>query len=307
MTARDVFLGTALVLTVLVLGPFVQGIIVQFEERERCTQGPEIFRPYRDLWKLFHKQIAAPRTAFWLFWAAPVLVPKSSTKSDIDGFLEAAAKLSAASGSGRGRLIFALDATTSRQAIWDIAQSVQGRMFATAAAHGGIEVQLVYYRGFSECKASRFVAGELSLASLKIKIGVGAGQTQIETVLRHVLDETRKAPVRALVFVGDAMEEHLDVLTGLAAEMGHLGVKAFLFQEGRDSVAEQAFRKIALMTGGAYATIDLSAPERLVALLSAAAAYAAGGRRALEYEARMRGAVAADHLLSQMRQTGGIA
>ena len=66
-------------------------------------------------------------------------------------------------------------------------------------------------------------------------------------------------------------------------------------------MAEQAFRKIAQLTGGAYATFDLSAPDRLVALLSAAAAYAAGGRLALEFEARARGAVAADHLLSQMR------
>jgi hypothetical protein len=235
------------------------------------------------------------------------IVPKSSTKSEIDSFLEAAVKLRTTSGSGRGRLIFAFDATMSRQAAWDIAQSVQGRMFATAAAHGGIEVQFVYYRGFSECQASRFVAGRQSLASLKTKIGGGAGQTQIEKVLRHVLDEARKAPVRALVFVGDAMDEQLDVLAGLAAELGRLGVKTFLFQEGRDSVAEQAFRKIAQLTGGAYATFDLSAPERLVALLSAAAAYAAGGRRALEFEARARGAVAADHLLSQMRQTWGSA
>jgi hypothetical protein len=230
-----------------------------------------------------------------------VIAPKSSTKSNIDEFLAAAAKLPAASGSGRGRLIFALDATMSRQATWDMAQSVQGRMFATAAAHGGLDVQLVYYRGFSECKASGFVAGGQSLASLMTKIGVGAGQTQIEKVLRHVLDETQKTPVRAVVFVGDAMEERLDVLAGLAAEIGLLGVKAFLFQEGRDSVAEQAFRKIALLTGGAYATFDLSSPERLVALLTAAAAYAAGGRRALEFEARARGAAAADHLLSQMR------
>jgi hypothetical protein len=230
-----------------------------------------------------------------------VIAPTSSTKSNIDEFLEAAAKLPATSGSERGRLIFALDATMSRQATWDMAQGVQGRMFATAAAHGGLDVQLVYYRGFSECKASRFVAGGQSLASLMTKIGVGAGQTQIEKVLRHVLDETRKTPVRALVFVGDAMEERLDVLAGLAAEIGLLGVKAFLFQEGRDSVAEQAFRKIALLTGGAYATFDLSSPERLVALLTAAAAYAAGGRRALEFEARARGAAAADHLLSQLR------
>lgn len=230
-----------------------------------------------------------------------VIAPTSSSRSNIDEFLAAAAKLPVTPDSGRGRLIFALDATMSRQTTWDMAQGVQGRMFATAAAHGGLDVQLVYYRGFSECKASRFVTGGQSLASLMTKIGVGAGQTQIEKVLRHVLEETRKTPVRALVFVGDAMEERLDVLAGLAAEIGLLGVKAFLFQEGRDSIAEQAFRKIAQLTGGAYATFDLSSPERLIALLTAAAAYAAGGRCALEFEARARGAAAADHLLSQMR------
>jgi hypothetical protein len=229
------------------------------------------------------------------------IAPSSSNKLAIDAFLEAAAKLPAAADSGRGRLIFALDATMSRQATWDIAQSVQGRMFVTAAAHGGLEVQLVYYRGLSECKASRFVSGGEHLASLMTRIAVGAGQTQIAKVLRHVIDESRKSPVRAMVFVGDAMEEPLDTLAGLAAELGLLGVKAFLFQEGHDRVAEQSFRKVAMLTGGAYAAFDLSAPERLVALLSAAAAYAAGGRRALEFEARTGGPGAAQLLLSQMR------
>jgi hypothetical protein len=229
------------------------------------------------------------------------LAPKSSTKSDIDQFLDAAAKLPAPQASGRGRLVFALDATMSRQSTWDLAQAVQGKMFATAAAHGGLEVQLVYYRGFGECKASRFMSGGQGLAGLMTKVSVGAGQTQIEKVLRHVRDEARKTPVRALVFVGDAMEEELDVLAALAGDLGLLGVKAFLFQEGRDKIAERAFRQIALLTGGAYATFDASAPERLIALLSAVAAYAAGGRRALEFEARARGAAAADLLLSQMR------
>jgi hypothetical protein len=229
------------------------------------------------------------------------IAPRSSTKLDIEAFLDAAAKLPAAASAGRGRLVFALDATMSRQATWDIAQSVQGRMFVTAAAHGGLDVQLVYYRGLAECKASSFVTGGERLASLMMKIAVGAGQTQIVKVLRHVIDETRRSPVRALVFVGDAMEESLDLLAGLAAELGLLGVKAFLFQEGHDKAAEHAFRKIAMLTGGAYAKFDLSSPDKLVALLSAAAAYAAGGRRALEFEARAAGPGMAERLLSQMR------
>ncbi len=69
---RDVLLQIAQVLTVLLLSPLLQGIILQFEERVQRAQGPGIFQPYRDLWKLFHKQIVVPETASWLFWAAPV-------------------------------------------------------------------------------------------------------------------------------------------------------------------------------------------------------------------------------------------
>ncbi|HEX4077455.1 MAG TPA: NADH-quinone oxidoreductase subunit H [Rhizomicrobium sp.] len=73
MTARDLLLQIAQVLTVLLLSPLIQGIIVQFEERVQRSQGPGIFQPYRDLWKLFHKQIVIPETASWLFWITPVV------------------------------------------------------------------------------------------------------------------------------------------------------------------------------------------------------------------------------------------
>ena len=70
---RDILLQIAQVSTVLVLAPLLQGIILQFEERVQRAQGPGIFQLYRDLWKLFHKQIVLPETASWLFWSAPVV------------------------------------------------------------------------------------------------------------------------------------------------------------------------------------------------------------------------------------------
>ena len=73
MTARDVLLQIAQVVTVLVLSPLIQGIILQFEERVQRARGPGIFQPYRDLWKLFHKQLVVPETASWLYWTAPVV------------------------------------------------------------------------------------------------------------------------------------------------------------------------------------------------------------------------------------------
>jgi hypothetical protein len=55
----------------------------------------------------------------------------------------------------------------------------------------------------------------------------------------------------------------------------------FMFQEGHDLVAEQAFREIARLTGGAWCRFDPGAAAQLRELLRAAAAYAAGGRQAL--------------------------
>jgi formate hydrogenlyase subunit 4 len=72
-TVRDVILQVLQVLTVICLGPLLQGIIVQFEERVQRGQGPGIFQPYRDLWKLFHKDVVAPETASWLYFVAPVV------------------------------------------------------------------------------------------------------------------------------------------------------------------------------------------------------------------------------------------
>src|SRR5271170_6062385 len=84
---------------------------------------------------------------------------QTTPSADVSAFLDAASKVPAPAGQTRGRLIFALGATMSRQPMWDLAQSLQARMFDVAASLGGLDVQLVYYRGFSECRASGFVSG----------------------------------------------------------------------------------------------------------------------------------------------------
>jgi hypothetical protein len=201
----------------------------------------------------------------------------------VDRFVAHAGKLGPApAGSRRARLVFALDATMSRQPTWDLACRVQGEMFAEAEAVGGLSVQLVYFRGFDECRASRWVVAPSVLTELMARIDCRGGHTQIGRVLRHLRNETVGEPVKALVFVGDAMEEPVDDLCAVAGELGLLGVKAFMFHEGHDRAAEAAFREIARLTGGAYARFDAGAPRSLAALLRAAAAYAAGGVAGLE-------------------------
>jgi hypothetical protein len=226
-------------------------------------------------------------------------VPQQGKSDVVAAFIDAARQTPAPASSGRGRLIFALDATMSRQPTWDVAQRLQARMFDAAANSGGLEVQLVYYRGLSECRASRFVSEGRGLAELMSRIEVRGGETQIRRVLAHARDEARQAKVGALVFVGDAMEENPDKLAALAGELALQGVRAFMFQEGQDPAARRVFSEIARVTGGAYSAFDSGASARLEALLRAAAAYAAGGHKALAHVAESD--ATARLLLSQMR------
>jgi len=206
----------------------------------------------------------------------------ASSRSDIDAFLARVRTLAPAAAAGqRGRLIFALDATMSRQPTWDSACQLQADMFREAASIGGLDIQLVYYRGISECRASRWVSQTEHLADLMTRIDCRGGHTQIGKILAHARQETEKNKVQALVFVGDAMEEPIDDLCAGAGELGLRGIPAFMFQEGSDAIAEQAFREIARLTRGAYCRFDPGAAHQLAELLRAAAAYAAGGMRAL--------------------------
>ena len=177
----------------------------------------------------------------------------------------------------RARLIFALDATMSRQPTWDLACRVQGEMFAATSNAGGLSVQLVYFRGFNECRSSRWVADPRSLTDLMTKIDCRGGQTQIGRVFRHVRTEARQSLLKVLVYVGDAMEEPIDDLCAVAGELGLLGVKAFMFHEGHDPDAARAFREVARLTGGAYARFDSKAPQELAELLRVVAIYATSG------------------------------
>jgi hypothetical protein len=224
----------------------------------------------------------------------------SSTSGDIAAFLEKTRTLGSATGTGRGRLIFALDATMSRQPTWDLAMRLQGEMFTEAALAGGLDVQLLYYRGFDECRASRWVRNGTELLSLMTRITVAGGHTQIRKVLAHARDETRRAPVQAVVFVGDAMEEDVDDLCRVAGELGLLKLPCFMFQEGQTNDVELAFREIARLSGGAFCRFDAGAAHQLRALLQAVAAYAAGGRKALA-ALEARGGGGARLLLGQVR------
>jgi len=217
--------------------------------------------------------------------------------SDLDAFLAEIGKPAIDASTGHGRLIFALDATASRQPTWDTACTLQANMFREVATIGGLNMQLVYYRGLNECRASRWISNPIQLAKTMSQIMCAAGETQIGKVFTHAQKETKLLQVSALVFVGDAMEENPDTLAHQASKLGRLGVPAFMFQEGHDRKVEHVFRDIARLTHGAYCHFNPGAAHQLAELLRAVAAFTTGGMPALAAQHN----TSAIKLLSQLR------
>jgi hypothetical protein len=180
----------------------------------------------------------------------------------------------------RARVIYAVDATASREAGWTIARDLQAKMFIAAGAAGILTLQLVYFQG-AVCRASRWATSGEELARWMGTVQGEAGLTQIERVLQHALREHEKAPVQAVTFVGDAMEENIDKLGALADELGAAGVPVHTFLEGSDAVARNAFRLLSLKTGGTFSAFNPAVPqtiERLSAQLNEVARIAVTNR-----------------------------
>lgn len=221
---------------------------------------------------------------------------RASSSGDIASFLNAAKTIKPGVG-GAGRIVLALDATMSRQPTWDMASAIQAEMFENVGRSTSLNMQLVYFRGFGECRASRWARSGPELAAMMTRIDCRAGRTQIGKVLKHALKEHEKSPISALVYIGDAMEEDADALGHAAGQLGVRGVPAFVFQEGHEPGAELVFREIARLTRGGWFRFDPSAPRVLADLLKSIAVYATGGLKALE----ARGSGSDRKLLTQLK------
>lgn len=228
---------------------------------------------------------------------------KAASSDEVDGFLDKIKQSPLSTHAnqrenGRGRLIFGMDATASRQPTWDQAISLQHDMFTNTKGMGDLDVQLVFYRGMLECRNSHWVSNADTLCNLMKKVTCLAGKTQIERVIKHGIAEAKIQPVNALVFIGDCMEENIDLLGNLAGQSKLLGLPIFIFQEGSDPQASQAFKQIAQLSGGAHCRFDHSSAAQLGQLLNAVAAYATGGLNALKALSNKSGSAA--NMLEQL-------
>ena len=224
--------------------------------------------------------------------------PASHKAKEVDAFLQAARKVPARSGEppDTHRIMFALDATASRQPTWDIACSLHAELFLAAREVGEVAVQLLFYRGLGELKKSPWITSKQRLLDLMQRVTCAGGMTQIERLLREVAREAAKRPVKALIFVGDCFEEPEDEVLAIAGKLALLNTPVIMLQEGYVPQATSAFSKIAKLSGGAHLPFTSGSAEHLRRLLGVAVSFAVGGRELLERD----GSAAAREVLKQL-------
>ena len=201
--------------------------------------------------------------------------------------------------SNTGRLMFAMDATASREHTWDMACQIQADMFMSTQDIGNLEISLCYFRGYHEFHVLDWSNQAAKLRDQMLAVRCLAGHTQIKRTLEHAVKVCAAQKVKAVVYVGDSFEENIDDVGMMAGKLNLLGVPVFTFHEGNDPVAKNAFQHIAQLTGGAYCTFDQNSVSQLKDLLCAVAAFAVGGINALHQHSQ-KGNMLANSIIKQL-------
>ena len=196
------------------------------------------------------------------------------------------------------RLIFALDATASRELTWDLASSLHAELFK-AAKSANLAVQLVHFGGFNQFQASSWNSSPEQLLRHMQQVRCLGGMTQIRRVLSHILNEaSADQSVKAAVYIGDMCEEPMAEIVNTAGQLGLRQVPVFVFQEGTERYATEVFRSIAERSGGAHMPFESGSAAQLRELLKAAVVYATEGLDAV----RRLGTPMTKKLLTQIKR-----
>jgi hypothetical protein len=199
----------------------------------------------------------------------------------------------------RPRLVFAVDATASREPAWAAARKVTDAL--VKALPGALDVALAVHGGSRVHTFTAFTNDAATLRDRAAGVACEAGLTR----LLPILSASMKRPgVRVVVYIGDVFEESLVQGRRLADAMGGQGggqgagqgIKLIVLHDTSDPSARrdaEVFWDLAKRTGGCVLPFDASASGRLRDLLSAVAVYAVGGEKLLrERRHDLPGAVA---------------
>ena len=179
----------------------------------------------------------------------------------------------------RPRLVFAVDATASREPAWAAARQVTDAL--VKALPGELDVALAVHGGSRVHTFTAFTNHASTLRDRAAGVVCEAGLTRLLPILSASL---KQPAVRVVIYIGDVFEESMSQGRRLADAMGVQGTKLIVLHDTADPAARrdaEVFWDLAKRTGGCVLPFDASAPRRLRDLLSAVAVYAVGGEKLL--------------------------
>jgi hypothetical protein len=191
----------------------------------------------------------------------------------------------------RPRLVFAVDATASREPAWAAARQVTDAL--VKALPGQLDVALAVHGGSRVHTFTPFTSNAATLRDRAAGVACQAGMTRLLPILSTSL---KHPAVRVVIYIGDVFEESVIQGRRLADNMGQRGTKLIVLHDTADPAARldaEVFWDLAKRTGGCVLPFNASASGRLRELLSAVAVYAVGGETLLQERARdLPGAIA---------------
>ncbi len=179
----------------------------------------------------------------------------------------------------RPRLVFAVDATASREPAWAAARQVTDAL--VKALPGELDVALAVHGGTRVHTFTAFTNDATMLRDRAAGVTCEAGLTRMLPILSASL---KQPAVRVVVYIGDVFEESLLQGRQLADAMGRQGTKLIVLHDTSDHAAARSaelFWDLAKRTGGCVLPFEASASGKLRDLLSAVAVYAVGGEKLL--------------------------
>jgi hypothetical protein len=179
----------------------------------------------------------------------------------------------------RPRLVFAVDATASREPAWAAARQVTDAL--VKALPGALDVALAVHGGSRVHTFTAFTSDANTLRDQAAGVACRAGLTRLLPILAASL---KQPAVRVVIYIGDVFEESVPQARRLADAMGQQGIRLIVMHDTADAAARQdaeVFWDLAKRTGGCVLPFNASASGRLRDLLSAVAIYAVGGEKLL--------------------------
>jgi hypothetical protein len=185
----------------------------------------------------------------------------------------------------RPRLVFAFDATASREQVWKYATKLTDRLLCKLP--GELDVALAVHGGGRVHTFTRFSSNARKLRDKAAGIRCEPGGTRLLDILARVVEMDR---VGVVVYIGDAFEESEKQARRVADALLVKETRVIIFHDcgrrGRNASAVDeappAFAEIAERSGGALLSFDASAMDRLAEQLEAVAVLAVGGVKAVE-------------------------